>query len=331
MKSNKMYGFIYITTNKINGRKYIGQKKYNKDWTTYLGSGTILKRAIDKYGAENFEREIIEKCSSRKILDDREVYWIEFYDAVNSDMFYNIACGGDGGNTIAGYNEQQLLLHSKKLSKALKGNINQGSKNPAAKQVICLNDMKIFNTTIEAASEYGIKDYMVQAACNPKNKAKSAGRHPSTGERLLFEYYDKAKKYKYVPYEIDKTGLFTKVICMNTGEIFNSILEASDSYNIKPSKISHNCNHYSKFGGRDNEENPYYWIKYDEYMEYGVREIYYQRDKIQQHSLDGRLINAFRTVREASKDTGFHISRLNRNIYGETKHVNGFVFTIQYT
>ena len=38
-----MYGFIYITTNHVNGRQYIGQKKYDKSgkWKKYLGSGIV--------------------------------------------------------------------------------------------------------------------------------------------------------------------------------------------------------------------------------------------------------------------------------------------------
>ena len=40
-----MYGFIYETTNNVNGMKYIGQKAYDKrgNWKTYLGSGVYLK------------------------------------------------------------------------------------------------------------------------------------------------------------------------------------------------------------------------------------------------------------------------------------------------
>lgn len=323
---NKKYGFIYITTNKINGKKYIGQKKYNKNWTTYLGSGIVLKNAINKYGIENFEREIIEECDSKKELDDREIYWIKFYDAVNSDIFYNIACGGDGGNTLAGYDEQQLLLHSEILSKALKGNINQGCKNPMAKQVICLNDMKIFNTTIEAGLEYGIKDYSVQSACNIKSKAKSGGIHPLTGEKLLFEYYDKTKVYEYIPYKRDKTSISTKVMCINTNEIFDSIKDASEKYNISTTKISHNCNHYCKCGGYGDDGSPYYWIKYDEYLKYGINENYYQRDKIQQYDIDGNLLNVYRTYEEASKITGINKARIKRNVDGVTKYIDGFVF-----
>ena len=105
-----MYGFIYITTNHINGKKYIGQKNYDKNgrWKEYLGSGIILKQAIQKYGVDNFSKEIIEECETKELLNEREKYWISYYNAVKSNKFYNIANGGDGGNTISGYSKEQL-------------------------------------------------------------------------------------------------------------------------------------------------------------------------------------------------------------------------------
>ena len=116
---NEKYGFIYITTNLINNKKYIGQKKYGvKNCETYLGSGIILKQAIEKHGRENFKRDILEECYSKEELNEREKYWINYYDAVNSKNFYNIAIGGDGGNVIEGYTEERRKelkeLHSKK-------------------------------------------------------------------------------------------------------------------------------------------------------------------------------------------------------------------------
>lgn len=90
-----MYGYIYITTNLINNRKYIGQKKsdYFKG-TDYLGSGKILKQAVAKYGYENFKVDLLEECSSKEELDCQEKYWIKKYNAVDSPEFYNIAFGG---------------------------------------------------------------------------------------------------------------------------------------------------------------------------------------------------------------------------------------------
>ena len=50
IKLNEYYGFIYITTNNINGKRYIGQRKYYGDYENYLGSGSVLKKDIKKYG-----------------------------------------------------------------------------------------------------------------------------------------------------------------------------------------------------------------------------------------------------------------------------------------
>jgi group I intron endonuclease len=88
-------GFIYLTTNKIDSRKYIGQKTFNRGWKTYLGSGTILREAIKKYGAKNFNREILYVCKDMQELNEKEIYYIKLYDAVKSKMFYNLASGGN--------------------------------------------------------------------------------------------------------------------------------------------------------------------------------------------------------------------------------------------
>ena len=84
---------IYKTTNQINSKIYIGQDKRNNP--NYLGSGKILHLAFQKYGLENFNKEILEVCESVKDLNEREKYWISFYDSTNRSIGYNIALGGD--------------------------------------------------------------------------------------------------------------------------------------------------------------------------------------------------------------------------------------------
>jgi group I intron endonuclease len=78
---------IYKTTNLVNGKQYIG--KDSKNNPKYLGSGSYLKRAIRKYGKENFKKEILEICSTREELIEREEYWLNYYDAGNNHRFYN--------------------------------------------------------------------------------------------------------------------------------------------------------------------------------------------------------------------------------------------------
>lgn len=159
-----MYGFIYITTNHINGRKYIGQKKYDKrgNWKEYLGSGIILTRAINKYGKENFSKEIIEECETKNELNEKEKYWISFYDAVDSDEFYNIAQGGDGGNTIAGYTDTQLMNYKIRKSIIHKQSVLKGEDSPCSKltenDVIEIVSLLLNNIyTCDIAKKFGVK------------------------------------------------------------------------------------------------------------------------------------------------------------------------------
>jgi hypothetical protein len=65
-----MYGFVYLTTCKINNKKYIGMCSHEKlDKEKYLGSGKYLKNAIKRYGKDNFIREILEECTTREELE----------------------------------------------------------------------------------------------------------------------------------------------------------------------------------------------------------------------------------------------------------------------
>ena len=115
-----MYGYIYKTTNLINGKIYIGKKKGLFD-NTYFGSGRYLKNALNKYGVSNFQVEIIEYCETLAIQNEQEKYWIAYYRSNNYDM-YNIAVGGDGGDTYYGLTDENRKQRIQKTSEASKRN-----------------------------------------------------------------------------------------------------------------------------------------------------------------------------------------------------------------
>lgn len=88
------YGYVYKTTNKINGNYYIGQKKINADsgdWMSYLGSGIRITIAIEKYGKESFKKELIGYASNQDELDILEVTNIRSAKKKDGDRVYNIA------------------------------------------------------------------------------------------------------------------------------------------------------------------------------------------------------------------------------------------------
>lgn len=97
---------IYKITNQVNGKVYIGQSKNIKDrwrnhktraFNDYESNSCYeypLYRAIRKYGLENFSFEIIEECLPSE-LNEREKYWIKYYDSFNLENGYNQTQGGD--------------------------------------------------------------------------------------------------------------------------------------------------------------------------------------------------------------------------------------------
>lgn len=91
-----MYGYVYLTTNLINQKKYVGQHKSPVFDENYKGSGKLLKQAFEKYGWENFKTEILEECDSQESLNNCEIRKIAELNAVSSDEYYNISGGGDG-------------------------------------------------------------------------------------------------------------------------------------------------------------------------------------------------------------------------------------------
>jgi group I intron endonuclease len=87
------YGYIYKTTNLINGKFYIGQHKSKFFDTKYFGSGKILKQAIKKYGKENFQCFPLAWAWNKAELNQLEIDYIVHYKPE-----YNLAKGGEGGN-----------------------------------------------------------------------------------------------------------------------------------------------------------------------------------------------------------------------------------------
>lgn len=99
-----MYGIIYLTVNKVNGKKYIGQHKCKTENDSYIGTGKTLKKAIEKYGRENFERHTLYKADSPEELDNMEIAFIKVFRATERNDFYNIAEGGAVNRTLKGKN-----------------------------------------------------------------------------------------------------------------------------------------------------------------------------------------------------------------------------------
>ena len=101
-----MNHYVYLTTNLVNDKKYIGKHSTDKsiEDDNYLSSGVLIAKAISKYGRNNFRREILHHCDSEEEAFDLEIEEIKKRNAIDDDMYYNLATGGEGiavGSAVA--------------------------------------------------------------------------------------------------------------------------------------------------------------------------------------------------------------------------------------
>lgn len=92
-----LYHCLYKTTNNVNGKYYIGIHSTDDIDDGYLGSGVVLKKAIKKYGKDNFSHEIIECFDSREELSKAEYNYVDM-KVVADKKSYNQVLGGDSGS-----------------------------------------------------------------------------------------------------------------------------------------------------------------------------------------------------------------------------------------
>lgn len=92
---------IYMATNLINNKKYIGKTERTlevrkKEHLKRTNEASYFHRSLKKYGADNFKWEIIEECDV-SIVNEREKYWIDFYQTyIDKSKGYNETPGGEG-------------------------------------------------------------------------------------------------------------------------------------------------------------------------------------------------------------------------------------------
>ncbi len=117
-----MHYTIYKTTNLINGKYYIGKHQTKNLNDGYIGSGKLLKRAIKKYGLNNFHKEILHICPTEKQMNILEKILV----VSDGELNYNLCPGGHGGfgyiNAVGkNIRSTQSIKIKNKISKTNKG------------------------------------------------------------------------------------------------------------------------------------------------------------------------------------------------------------------
>lgn len=218
--------YIYLTTNLINGKKYIGQHK-GKINDSYVGSGTLIKKAIEKYGIENFSKEILYICKDRQEADEKEKFYIAYYDAVNDPDFYNLQEGGTQGDGWRACHRwmQNHPEEAKQVYKENSERLKQWAKDHPEEY-----KEKVIKPFVEGAKEYWKNHPEEQKALMQKvnqKKEEWQKNHPEEHKKQVDAWR--------------KAGSDTnsqKVCCLTTGEIFPSQCEAARHYGIVQANIS---------------------------------------------------------------------------------------------
>lgn len=129
-----MFYTIYKTSNKINGKFYIGKHQTQKLNDNYLGSGKALKLAIKKYGRKNFEKRILFVFDTEEKMNQKEREIVN-EDFISSNLNYNCGVGGEGGaqfkNKSHSEKTRKILSEKKKLikpSKETRDKISEGNR-----------------------------------------------------------------------------------------------------------------------------------------------------------------------------------------------------------
>ncbi len=202
---------IYKITNKVNNKMYVGQSRNIeqrlKDHKLVCRErNVLLKRALKKYGVENFNYEIIEECELNK-LDEREIYWIS-----KLKPEYNLDSGGSGSPNHKVKPKTKEILKQK--GKEFWENLDDEIKN------------KIITQNLKGP-KIGHK---VSKETREKLRQHNLGKKQSkeTIEKRKQTMIEK-KKNGYVQTNGNHRK---KVICIETGEIFESLKEAEDKYNL---------------------------------------------------------------------------------------------------
>ena len=204
-----MFGFIYETTNTINGKRYIGlcthENPIKSDGKIYLGSGIIIKNAVKRYGRSKFIRNILQVCETEAELLQAEINWI-----AKLRPEYNIESGGNAG--ISSRMKEywaNLTPDERKKSRNWAKHDMSGANNPMyGKSTSALVKTVWDNRSNEERSAIGAK---VSTARKEQGLAKGAN-NPMYGRSAVREknlkWYTNGTEDKYVTEGTEPNGWY---------------------------------------------------------------------------------------------------------------------------
>lgn len=198
---------IYKITNLLNGESYIGKSvNIKRRFAEHkIGKGhknSLIKKAIEYFGVSNFKFEVLEECA-REMMPQKEKHYIKLHKPE-----YNRTSGGDGRNRSLTKEEKEVLR-----------------KHGKARWELLTSEEK------EHRINNNLKGPRVGHSVSKETREKL--RQANLGKKQSKETIEKRKRtIKKSGYIQTNQGHRKKVICIETGEIFNSVKEASEKHGL---------------------------------------------------------------------------------------------------
>lgn len=195
---NSMYHYFYKITNLINNHFYYGVHNTNDLDDGYMGSGVRLKRAYEKYGIENFKKEILKFFDSAEDAFNYEAEVVT-EDLVYDNNCYNLQEGGHGGFIP---NIQDYILQS-----SLKNKVCVKYKNTQEYFLIDKDkyDPKIYDTNWSGKHQSEESKHKIRETMTPKD---SKNKFVWVNKGGVVKYLDKRKLNDYINngWKLGRTG-----------------------------------------------------------------------------------------------------------------------------
>lgn len=166
-------------TNKINNKKYIGitQQKPQIRWQKGTGykPTSHFRRAIDKYGWDNFEHEVLFDNLTAEEAAFKERELIAQYNTTNREYGYNNSDGGEIGFHFTHSEEAKKKMSEKAKARGSDAKKIEAMKLSNVKAVICVETEEVYESASEAARQLGVKNHISE--CCKGHRKTCAGYH----------------------------------------------------------------------------------------------------------------------------------------------------------
>ena len=367
-KETGMYeGYIYLIENKLNKHKYIGQtsQTIKKRWIQHKSDAKIfnypLYRAINKYGEKNFTIYELEKITSKdkrhllNQLNDKEIFWIDYYDTYNDG--YNQTIGGQNNapNKFPEHAVIEYTLHgeyiftyktvtdasdatgfsasdissccSKVKINRVQNRIFRYKENPLTQK-----EVDYFINRYPIISQYDFEGHLINKFDFATEAAKSLGlSYKMSGNianvckgkyKFAYGYIWRYNNDSFDKYQLPKSYIIEQRELDGTlVNKYNSFIEAAKETKSKANCINKCCNGFSKF------HNNYIWCYEGEYN--SNIKIKLKDKPIKQYDIKGNLLRKFTSIQDAADFYNINRNTIGEVCRGEKPFANGYVWRFE--